>query len=298
MKLWHKLVLAVVLLAVAAFLGISAFLGYSMTSVERVPVEVTPALSDLEYEDVSFPSREDELNLSGWYLPVEDGEAVIIMVHGAERHRADPTIGMMDIASGLVEHGYNVLMFDLRGHGDSGGSRMSAGYYEQRDLLGAVDYVRGRGFERIGVLGFSVGAVTTLMATAGNDDIDAVVADSAFADLRDMMEPEFSRRTKFPGFFLSPVLFVVKIMYGIDFNAIKPVEVVSDIAPRPVFFIHGELDDTVPLEHVYRLHEAADNPDSQLWVVPEAAHVRAYVTYPEEYIDRITAFFDAALGRD
>ncbi len=298
MKWWHKLVLAVVLLVIVAFLGVSAFLGYSMTSVERVPVEGTPALSGLEYEDVSFPSREDELTLSGWYLPVEDSEPVIIMVHGAERNRADPTIGMMDIASELVEHGYNVLMFDLRGHGESEGSRMSAGYYEQRDLLGAVDYVKGRGFECIGVLGFSVGAVTALMTTAGNDDIDAVVADSSFADLEDMMGPEFSKRTRFPKFFLSPLLFMVKIMYGIDFSAIKPIEVVSGIAPRPVLFIHGELDDTVPLEHAYRLQEASENPHSQLWVVPETAHVRAYVAQPEEYIDRVTAFFDTALRQD
>jgi fermentation-respiration switch protein FrsA (DUF1100 family) len=298
MKLWHKLVLAVVLLAVAAFLGISAFLGYSMTSVERVPVEGNPALSGLEYEDVSFLSREDGLTLSGWYLPVQDGERVIIMVHGADGNRADPTIGMMDIASELVEHGYSVLMFDLRGHGESEGSRMSAGYYEQRDLLGAVDYVKGRGFEHIGVLGFSVGAVTTLMATAGNDDIDAVVADSSFADLEDMMGPEFSKRTRFPRFFLPPLLFMVKIMYGVDFSAIKPVEVVAEIAPRPVFFIHGELDDTVPLEHAYRLQEAADNPNSQMWVVPETAHVRAYITQPEEYINRVTTFFDAALRQD
>jgi len=217
------------------------------------------------------------------------------MVHGGEQHRADPSIGMLDIASGLVEHGYNVLMFDLRGHGESDGNRMSAGYYEKRDLLGAVDYVKGRGLEHIGVLGFSTGAVTALMTTAENGDIDAVVADSSFADFKDMMEPEFSKRTKFPEFFLPPLLFMVKIMYGVDFTAIKPVELVSEIAPRPILFIHGELDDTVPLEHAYRLQQASQNPENQLWVVPEAGHARSYITYPEEYINKITAFFDGVL---
>jgi dipeptidyl aminopeptidase/acylaminoacyl peptidase len=298
MKWWLKLGLAFLLVVVIAILGISGFLGYSMTKVKRVPVEESPALLGLEYEDVSFLSRDDELTLRGWYLPVQDSEQVVIMVHGADSHRAAPSVGMLDIASGLVEHGYSILMFDLRGNGESDGNRVSAGYHEKRDLLGAIDYVKGRGFESIGVLGFSIGAATTLMAAAESIDIDAVVADSSFADLKDMMEPEFSKRTKFPKFFLPPLLFLVKIMYGIDFSAIKPVEVVSEIAPRPVLFIHGELDETVPLEHAYRLQQASHNPQSQLWVVPEAGHVRSYVTHSEEYMDRIITFFDGALRQE
>ncbi len=295
MKWWLKLGLALILVVAIAFVGIAGYLGHSITRVERVPVEENPLILGLEYEDVSFSSMDEELTLYGWYIPVENSEQIVIMVHGGERHRADSTIGMLDIASGLVEHGYNVLMFDLRGHGESEGNRVSAGYYEKRDLLGAVDYVKSRGFENIGVLGFSMGAVTSLMTTAESADIDAVVADSSFAGLKDMMEPEFSKRTKFPKFFLAPLLFMVKIMYGVDFNAIKPVELVSEIAPRPIFFIHGELDDVVPLEHAYRLQQASQNPQNQLWVVPGAGHVRAYVTHPEEYMNKITAFFDVAL---
>jgi len=295
MQWWLKLGLALILVVAIAILGISGFLGYSMTKVERVPIEENPALLGLKYEDVSFLSRDDELTLRGWYLPAQNSELVVIMVHGGEQHRADPSIGMLDIASGLVEHGYNVLMFDLRGHGESEGNRMAAGYYEKRDLLGAVDYMKGQGLERIGVLGFSMGAAIVLMATPESDDIDAVVADSSFADLKDMMEPEFAKRTKFPKFFLPTLLFVVKIMYGVDFNAIRPVELVSEIAPRPIFFIHGELDETVPLEHAYRLHQASQNPQNQLWVVPEAGHVNSYVNHPEEYINKITTFFDGVL---
>ena len=295
MKWFLRIGLPLILVVVVAFLGISVFLGHSMTSIKRVPIEGNPALLGLSYEEVSFPSIDDGLILYGWYLPVQDSEPVIIMIHGADGNRADPSIGMLDIASGLLEHGYNVLMFDLRGHGESEGNRMSAGFYEKRDLLGAVDYVKGLGFERIGVLGFSAGASTALIGTAESDDIDAVVADSSFADLKDMMEPEFSRRTKFPKFFLGPLLFMVKIMYGVDFNAVKPVEAVAGIEPRPILFIHGELDDTVPLEHAYRLRDASQSPESQLWVVPGAGHVRAYITRPEEYISRVTAFFDGVL---
>jgi fermentation-respiration switch protein FrsA (DUF1100 family) len=295
MKWWLKVILAIMLAAIAAFLGISVYLGHSMTAVERLPIAETPALCGLNYEEISFPSRVDELTLYGWYLPAEDGDEVIIMVHGAEQHRADPNVKMLDIACGLVEHGYSVLMFDMRGHGESEGDRMSAGYYETRDLGGAVDYVVGLGFDDIGVLGFSMGGATAIMTAAEDDNIDAIVADSAYADLNDMLEPQFAERTFFPRFFLKPLLFMVKMMYGIDFTAVKPVEVVGDIAPRPILFIQGELDDTVPPAHAQSLLEASNNPLNQLWLVPDCGHVEAYVTHPEEYMDRVTAFFDDAL---
>lgn len=295
MKLWLKILLVFLMVVLVAFLGISAYLGNSMTALERVPVTETPDLYGLDYEDVSFPSRIDELTLYGWYLPVADSEEVIIMVHGAEQHRADPSVKMLDVAGGLVEHGYSVLMFDMRGHGESEGERMSAGYFETRDLGGAVDYVVGLGFEDIGVLGFSMGGATALMTAADCQDIDAVVADSAYADLNEMLEPQFAERSSFPTFFLRPLLFIVKFMYGVDFTAVKPVEVVAEIAPRPILFIQGELDDTVPAAHAYQLYEAADNPQSQLWVLPDVGHVEAYASYPDDYMGRVTAFFDEAL---
>jgi fermentation-respiration switch protein FrsA (DUF1100 family) len=292
---WLKTILVLVALVIVAYLGISAFLGYSMTRAKRSPLQGIPSQSGLEYKNVSFYSVEDKISLSGWYLPVEDSEQIIIMVHGADGNRADPTIGMLDIASGLVEHGYNVLMFDLRGHGESGGNRMSAGYYEVRDLSGAVEYAKGLGFEDIGVLGFSMGAATTILTAAENDDIDAIIADSSYADLQDMMAPEFSKRTRFPAFFLPPLLFMVKIMYGVDFAAVKPVESIDEVAPRQVLIIHGKLDDTVPYEHASRLLQASGSPENQAWIVPDAGHVRIYVTHPEEYMNRVIDFFDSAI---
>jgi fermentation-respiration switch protein FrsA (DUF1100 family) len=295
MKWWLKVILSVLLAAIAAFLGIAVYLGHSMTAIERVPIAETPSLCGLDYEEISFPSRIDELTLYGWYLPAEGSDEVIIMVHGAEQHRADPGVEMLDIACGLVGHDYSVLMFDMRGHGESEGERMSAGYYEPRDLGGAVDYVMGLGFDEIGVLGFSMGGATAIMTAADCEDVDVIVCDSAYADLNDMLEPQFAERTFFPTFFLKPLLFMVKMMYGIDFTAVKPVEVVGDIAPRPILFIQGELDDVVPPAHAQILLEASNNPSNELWLIPGIGHVEAYVTDPEEYMSRVTAFFDDAL---
>lgn len=298
MKWWWKILLGLLVVVVVVFLGISIFLGHSMTRVERVPVTENPSQLGLDYREVSFTSTDDELNLHGWLLPVPGSQKVIIMVHGADQHRADPSIGMLTMASELVDHGYNILMFDLRGHGESEGNMMSAGYYERRDLTGAIAYVKELGFHQVGVIGFSVGAVTALMTAAENSDIRAIVADSCFTDLEDLMAPEFSKRTKLPRFFLPPVLFVVKLIYGVDFHAIRPIDSVPLMAQIPVFFIQGDLDETVLPDHVYDLYQASQNPQNEMWLVPGAGHVKAYQTYPAEYIHRITSFFDIALADD
>jgi fermentation-respiration switch protein FrsA (DUF1100 family) len=295
MKKWLKIGLAVILAAVIIFVGISAYLGYSMTRVKRVALTENPSVMSLAYENVAFTSLDKNLVLRGWFLPGGTGEPVIIMVHGNGYNRDDSSIGTLAIAAQLINDGYNVLMFDLRGYGESDGSTVGGGYLEKRDLEGAVAYMKSRGFNRIGVIGFSLGAVTLLLAAAEDQDINAVISDSAFADLNDLMGPQFAERTKAPVIFLHPILFMIKIMYGVDFAAIRPVDVVAEIKTRPILFIHGAADETIPVSHAYRLFAAAQNPLDQLWIVPGAGHTQSYKTQPEEYISKITEFFNTAL---
>jgi fermentation-respiration switch protein FrsA (DUF1100 family) len=295
MKLWLKIVIGVVALLIIAFLGISAYMGYSMTRVERIAITESPGDYGLAYEDIEFPSREDSLTIRGWYLPAENSEAVIIMVHGAESNRADTSVGLPEIAADIVNHDYSVIMFDMRAHGESDGERLSIGYHERKDVLGAVDFAEGLGFQHIGILGFSMGGATSLLAAAEDEGIDCLVIDSSYADMAGIIEREFKERSAFPSFFLDPMLFMIKIMYGVDFKAVKPCEAVPEIAPRPILFIHGGEDDFIPIEHAHRLYEASENPADTLWIVPGADHVRAYRTAPEEYISRVTAFFDEYL---
>jgi fermentation-respiration switch protein FrsA (DUF1100 family) len=140
-----------------------------------------------------------------------------------------------------------------------------------------------------------LGAVSTLLAAAEDENIGAIVSDSSFADLNDIMGPEFKKRTKAPELFLRPILFMIKTMYGVDFAAIRPIEAVPKIAPRPIFFIHGENDDMIPVAHASRLYEAANNPLDELWMVPGAGHTRSFKVQPQEYIEKVTAFFDTNL---
>ena len=85
---------------------------------------------------------------------------------GVDRQEAGTCTPGRLIARDLTRHAYAVLMFDLRGHGESDGDRLSIGYHERKDVLGAVDFAEEKGFEKIGVLSFCMGAATSLRAAA------------------------------------------------------------------------------------------------------------------------------------
>jgi dipeptidyl aminopeptidase/acylaminoacyl peptidase len=146
MKKLLTISLSIILALVVIFLGISAYLGYTMTRTERVSLRENPSVFGLNYENVTFPSLDENLTLHGWFLPGAKDGRVIIIVHGNGYNRDDPTIGTLDIAKQLVAYGYNVLMFDLRGYGESGGATVSGGYFEKRDVEGAVAFAKQRGF--------------------------------------------------------------------------------------------------------------------------------------------------------
>ncbi|MFQ5873918.1 MAG: alpha/beta hydrolase [Dehalococcoidia bacterium] len=283
------------ILSLIAFMG---YIAYSIARVKREPLQQTPMDVGLEYTDVVFPSRVDRLTLKGWWVPGGKGDRSIIMVHGGERHRADPYIGLLSVARDLVKEGYSVLLFDMRARGESEGKRSSVGYYERRDLLGAIDYVSGRGIapDRIGILGFSLGGAIALLV-AGNDGLGfPVISDSSFADLPKLIEREASKRIDLPSVFNIGWMLMSKAMYGVNLGVLRPVEAIKKLSLGKVFLIHGAEDEIVPVADARLLHAATNNTENGLWIVPDAGHTRAYKSRPEEYIRRVVSFFDGTLG--
>ena len=285
--------LALIIAAVAVVMGISFYSAHSMTKFEVVPIETNPADYALPYEDISFTSR-DGLTLKGWWVESGKDQSVIIIVHGSEGNRVQPPEKMLGITKELFNNNYNVLMFDMRGHGESEAKHVSAGLYEKYDLLGAIDYAKRRGMKKIGVIGFSLGAATSLMTLSETNEIIAVVADSGYADLTDVIKSEFGKRSNLPRFFIPVILFLARTIYNVDFTAVKPIEAVRE-TDIPVFIIHGQQDEMVPVAHAYRLAEALKNPDSLLWVLPDAKHSNPYLVRPKEYMEKVLSFFNKAL---
>ncbi len=298
LKIRKSFLLSAVLFLAVFYVGLSAYAASRLTRVERLPLQVTPADFGLSFEDVTFPSDVDSLQIKGWYMPAKGSGRILLLVHGERCHRAHPGIGIIEVAQAMVGKGFNVLAFDLRGRGESPPGRNTLGVLEQRDLKGAVRYAVSRGFDQssIGVIGWSMGAATTLMTAVSTPGLNAVVADSSFADLPGILKIQVPKRSVLPGFFVPSIITMINLIYGVDLNSIRPIKAAVNINETRVFIIHGMEDKLIPVEHARRIFEALkQHPGNELWMVPEAEHARSFRAAPEEYVNRVSAFFDREL---
>ena len=302
------------------YLGLSSYIANQLVYEEPKPIDHTPGSYGLRFAYVSFPSRTDKIMLRGWFIPgvLPDGrltsERSIIVVHGTRTNRESKGDHQLQLTVELARRGFSILAFDMRGMGESPPAPISMGTLEQRDVLGAVDYLRsgsppfpGLGRPRaIGGLGISMGASTLLLAAAQEPAIQAVVSDSAYADIVPLLEREVPQRTvpvigHVPGGLVPGSLLMARVLYGVDFFKARPVDTIADVAPRPLFLIHGLADNYVPIENFRALDAAATRPPGaqvSTWLVPKAGHAQAFKLNGAEYVSRVTAFLDAALASD
>ena len=317
-QLLRGIVVALLLVSVIVttiYTALSIYISTQLVYVPQKPIYATPASLGLQFKYVTFPSRIDQVQLRGWYIPgvLSDGnltsQRTIIMVHGTRTNRTDKKAGLLNLSGALARHGFAILAFDMRGAGESPPAPLSLGYFEQRDVLGAVDFLRSGpipypdlGRTRIiGGWGVSMGAATLLMATAQEPAIRAIVSDSAYADIIPILEREVPKGGHLPPLFTPGALFAARVLYGINFYAVRPEDIVANIAPRPILFIHGTGDTYVPLSNMDALAAAARTaPDAnvQTWLVPGAAHAQSFDTEGAVYVDRVVTFYNAALGPD
>jgi len=313
---WIVVALLIVSVIVITFYtALSIYIATQLVYKPQKPLYATPASLGLQFKYVTFPSRIDQAQLKGWYIPgvLPNGnltsQRTIIMVHGTRTNRADKDAGLLNLSGDLARHGFAILAFDMRGTGESPPAPLSLGYFEQRDVLGAVDFLRsgpipypalGR-THIIGGWGVSMGAATLMMATAQEPAIRAIVSDCAYADIIPILEREVPNGGHLPQLFTPGALFAARVLYGMDFYAVRPVDIVASIAPRPIFFIHGTIDTYVPTANMNILATAARTaPDAhiQTWLVPGADHAQSFNKEGTVYVDRVVAFYNAALGPD
>jgi pimeloyl-ACP methyl ester carboxylesterase len=288
------------LLLLVAYILVAFLMVRAATSAERKPFEAVPSDFGVSYQDVSFEPRGGGPLLRGWYMQSEPDAPVVIFVNGIDSQRSGD--GAVDLGSRLVRVGFSVLLFDLRGHGESDASRVSGGYFERRDVLGAYDYVVAQGARpgNIGLVGFSMGGGIALMTAAQEPGIAAVVSDSAFADIRDLLVEETARRTPIPRFivpvFVPPAKLFANVLYGIDFGELVPEDSVAQLS-YPLFMIHGEEDDRIPVSHARRIYDNAP-ASSELWIVPDVGHTDAFGAMPEAYARRVVTYLSARFQAD
>lgn len=286
---------ALLVLAVVVYFAIGAVVVSRLTLVKRKEQKTTPAAYQVPFEDVQIKAR-DGVVLAAWFMPASGSDRAVILAHGKDSCRScEFKERFVEFASRLQAQGFNILMIDLRGHGASSGERFTLGDHERWDVLGAMDWLQTRGFTKIGVLGVSMGAASTVKAAVdpnGGQGLKAVVLDSGFGSLREVLEGRFPSESGLSNAFLPGSLLMARVMIQTDLDNIRPVEDLPRLQ-TPVLLIFGALDDLVPLAQFQAM--AAARPGIESWLVNDAGHASIYTKHTEEYIARVSAFFDKTL---
>ena len=228
------------------------------------------------------------MKLFGYYLKGTRPEAVILS-HGL----GGGGVTLSHHGKALQKAGYNVLMYDTRGHGKSDGNTID-GVHEVSDVLGAVDWLRSRpeiDADRIGGLGVSLGAHTLLHAARETEAIRALVLEGMGPN---SLEDHGGRPTTLRRW----------INYPINWLGYKIGDFISNTKPesntsvlkrlnRPVLMIStgrkGE-------QYFMRLLFAAASEPKELWEIPAAHHAGGFFKDPAEYAERMIKFFEAHLA--
>lgn len=232
-------------------------------------------------------------SLSGRLFPGRSG-ATIVLSHGYGGCQDE----MLPVASGLVEAGFSVFTYDLRGCGLSGGA-VTFGAFERDDLVSVIGYLSSRrdvNPGRIGALGFSMGASITVLAAAVDNRIKAVVADSGWSDVYRWLRPSLVRAFLHPRAPFSTLsLKLVELRTGVRLQRLRPRDVIGGLSPRPILIIHGTADDVVRPTESDRNFAAAREP-KEFWRIVGAAHQETIRPGGATCGQRVAVFFQQAFG--
>jgi alpha-beta hydrolase superfamily lysophospholipase len=233
-----------------------------------------------EAQDVRFQS--DGVELKGWWFRGKGPRrGTLVYLHGS----ADNRVSGVFIAQRFLARGFDVLAYDSRAHGESGGNACTYGYYEKEDLSRAIDLI---GVRPVVALGISLGGAVALQAAAEDARIRAVVAVSTFSDLRTVATeraPSIASSGEIEAAFR---LAEDEAHFKVD--EVSPLLAAGHIHV-PVLLVHGESDHETSATHSQRVFSALAG-DKRLLLVPGAGHND--VLRPEVWTE-IDAWLDAVI---
>ncbi|RJP55515.1 MAG: alpha/beta hydrolase [Anaerolineaceae bacterium] len=301
-KIFHytKRILRLLGFGFAIFLAITLFIAIERSALS-VFLETAPAPSKVsipsdlgfDIEEVTFES-EDGITLAGWFTPSQNG-ATIILLHGYGGNRT----GMIWHADKLAKDGYGILMYDERASGESTGGYRSFGWEDHLDVKAAIQFIHARNAnENIGAAGCSTGASIVVYSAALYPEIGATWGDGNSAvRAQDLPAPKNPLMAVIIG-----SNYVIDWMYTVKLGIEAPaplIEVLPDIAPRPLMLVGGGTRNPILGSEAdlftLRFAEIAGS-NAEAWVIEETTHCDGPFHRPEEYSQRMIAFFDEAFN--
>ncbi len=294
MKLTLIILVIILVIAIVAYVGVSWFIANKFLQVKHTTF--TEKSSDIAPNATDFEVKtSDNISISGWLFKNNNAACVIALAPGIHQNRISGDYGGQGIAQMAISKGYGVLMYDPRGSGFSGGNTLGFGSTEVRDINAVIKYLTDNGYneKNIGIIGSSLGAITTLQDLDQTKNIGAVIVDSAATAIQPIIEREM-KKEKIPAF-LNPGIFAVsKIFYGVDIPSVRPIDKVAANTQKPILFIHGTKDSFIPFSNSEDLVKAS-GPQSKLVAFEGADHVKSFTSNPELFEQEVFSFIESQM---
>lgn len=289
-------VIILILLAILAVVIISGYQSWALLHPEKKPIDTFSSNIVPEYRDISFKSLDKSINLKGWLFQAKSRDRAVILVHSYGNNRLQFGIKTVDLIKEFLSKGYNVFAFDLRNSGESGGKDTTFGYNETEDVQAAINYMNTQGSNHITLMGFSTGASASILASVDNKSVDAVIADSPYADLNDYFSNSLNRWTHMPAFLLNKTIsFAMEVTGDIDTANASPINVLTAENPPHMLLIHGREDKLIPVENsieLFQKYSALNSSGAEFWRTEDDGNATSFEKYPEEYLTKVFTFLD------
>lgn len=248
-----------------------------------------------KYENQTFfiESSKNKYNIEVMHiLSKKETNKIIILVHGIRGNFYD----LLPVAFRYLEDGYNIILYNQRQSGLTGGKTSTFGLYERLDLEEVATVAR-RIYKdgQIGVHGFSMGAVTAIMQSQLNEAsnlVDFYIADAPYHTMASAVEhaARHKDKIKIPSWY---VKFsgdtVLRLRQRVAYKDIMPVSVIQHTT-RPVLLIHGEKDNVTSPLGSRQLFNAIHHGKRRLELFPEQGHCTAHYREEVKYFERIYQF--------
>lgn len=305
------LVLMLIGIGAALCAGTAALMAWSLVHPPRMTDakalwllrRLSPADLGLGFEDLRFQIRDQDgrpLNLAAWWIPAERAaDRCAVLIHGY----ADAKVGAIAWAPVWHALGFNLLVPDLRGHGESGGFVSTGGYLERHDVSALLEELRARlpdQTRQIVLFGVSLGAAVAAATATMRSDINAVVMESPYGDFPNAAMLHMDRLGA-PGRALQRLAIrLAQWLTDASYASARPIDLIPRL-PCPVLLILSgndsflSCDDRLALEQAVAAH-APDAGPAELWIVPGVEHLMALSANPDAYRRRIGQFLDSAFS--
>ncbi len=251
------------------------------------------------YEEINFNSAKGDTKLKGYLIKKDNSKKTIIICHGYGDNKfmdggksSSVNVDHLKLSKVFLQQGYNTVIFDFRGHGENiGKNAVTIGFNEQQDLLGAISFVKSKGIgEKIGLIGFSMGAATSLSVLDKTKDVSFAIADSPFSDLKDYLKSNMAHWTGLPNFpFAAMAIMNFKLIYGVNYKTVSPMNSIAK-TDIPILIVHGKKDPTIPYTESVRMEKEFKNKKSELILFDNSIHIGSYSLYGKKYENTLIKF--------